>query len=111
MPKDEADEIKTSVQEARDVGQRLQSDDSKQEDSFKAWDEAEAKLRASYERVAAQAQTDSAGSSNLATIFRFTAWLCTAAGALIAGDWLGFLRGSGTGDEATQEDQAAGESS
>lgn len=102
---DKAKEIGDSAKWVEDVGKYLQNGNAQDEDLFKVWNDAEIVLEASYKAILEQAEKDSLSSSGLASTARYIAWLFTAIGALVAGDWRNLISGfMGRDDQqATQE--------
>ena len=90
---DTAKKIGDSAKWAQDIGVYLQNGNAATEDLFKVWNDAEIALEASYKTILEQAEKDSQSSSGLASTARFIAWLFTAIGALVAGDWRNLISG------------------
>lgn len=103
---DKATEIDNSANLAQELGEYLQNGNAAAtQDLFKIWNVAEIELEASYQTILEQAKKDSESSSGLASTARFIAWLFTAIGALVAGDWRNLISGFMGGDDqqGTQE--------
>jgi hypothetical protein len=62
---------------------------------------ADLDLRQAWKVLDEEAQKDQENASAAATTARFIAWVCTALGALVVGDWKKFLAGFAGGDDQT----------
>ncbi|MBL8191653.1 MAG: hypothetical protein JNK38_26780 [Acidobacteria bacterium] len=102
---DKAKEIEDSANSAQQVGEYLQNGHTADANLFKVWEAAEINLNESYKTILEQAKTESKSSSGLASTARFIAWLFTAIGALVVGDWRSLIGGFMGGDDqqGTQE--------
>ena len=105
----DANAVRSTVQNAKNVAQQLQHPDSEEEDLFEEWDKAETALSDQYDKVLTQAEKDRDSSSEQAGTFRFIAWIFTAIGAAIVGDWWKLVRDfTGGGDETSEEETSEG---
>ena len=82
--------------------------DAKQIDAlYSALDDAHNKLADGYDKLDDAANKERDDSAGLAGIFRGVAWLCTALGALLMGDWRKVL-GDSNGDAGEEETSTKG---
>jgi len=114
LPKvDMEDELRKGLEEsakaAQEVGTAMLAFNPKAEKGNEAlsdlWIATEARLTKAYEDLADLAEKDREASSTAATIARFLAWIFTAVGAAMIGDWKQLLGGGGgkeEGDEASE---------
>ncbi len=65
------------------------------------FDKADIDLRQAWKGLEQAAQTDQEDATAAAKISRIIAWVCTAIGALLLGDWKRFLAGFAGGEEQT----------
>jgi hypothetical protein len=65
------------------------------------FDQADIGLRQAWKDLEEEAQKDQQNASAAATTARSIAWVCTAIGALVVGDWKKFLAGFTGGDDQT----------
>jgi hypothetical protein len=65
------------------------------------FDQADLGLRQAWKDLEEEAQKDQQNASATAATARVIAWVCTAIGALVLGDWKKFLAGIARGDDQT----------
>jgi hypothetical protein len=65
------------------------------------FDQADIGLRQGWKDLEEEAQKDQQNASATATTARMIAWVCTAIGALVVGDWKKFFAGFTGGDDQT----------
>ena len=65
------------------------------------FDQADIGLRQAWKDLEVEAQKDQQNASATATTARIIAWVCTAIGALVVGDWKKLLAGFTGGDDET----------
>ena len=104
-------ELEQIAQQASTAADQLrafdQSPDTKQIDGLDtALNEAHNKLADGYDKLDDAANKERDESASMAGIFRGVAWVCTALGALLLGDWRKMLGGSEAGAETSAESRA-----
>jgi hypothetical protein len=66
------------------------------------FDQADVSLRQAWKNLEEEAQKDQQNASATATTARIIAWVCTAIGALVVGDWKKLLAGFAGGYDQTE---------
>ena len=101
--------LEESAKTAQEVGTAMAAFDPNAAEGSDAlsdqWIATEARLTKAYEDLADLAEQDREASSSAATIARFLAWIFTAVGAAMIGDWKKLFGGAGAeedGDKAAE---------